>query len=308
MTTLPYAAKRTARSLFIRLRGLRSHVLMWGDASHVSAQSPPLIMLHGWMDVAASFQFLIDALARERCVIAPDWRGFGLSDAAPSDGYWFPDYLADLDALVDTPGLGLKPGAEVDLLGHSMGGNVAMMYAGIRPLRVRRLINLEGFGLPDQAPALAPTRYAQWLDELQQTPSLRDYDSLDAVAQRLCGNNPLLSADKATWLASHWSRRAADGRWHLLADAHHKRINPVLYRAEEVLACWRRIRAPLLWVEGDRTEVFARWAQRYSRSEFDARLACVAQVERVLLSPAGHMLHHDQPEALARSIDGFLAG
>uniref|UniRef100_UPI002362DFF1 alpha/beta fold hydrolase n=3 Tax=Pseudomonadota TaxID=1224 RepID=UPI002362DFF1 len=80
---------------------------------------PPLVLLHGWMDVGASFQFVVDALAGDREVIALDWRGFGLSEASGAGCYWFPDYLADLDALLDA----VSPSAPVDLLGHSMGGN-----------------------------------------------------------------------------------------------------------------------------------------------------------------------------------------
>ena len=84
----------------------------------------------------------------------------------------------------------------MDLLGHSMGGNVAMSYAGVRPERVRKLINLEGFGLPQTQARQAPGRLAQWLDALKTPQSLRDYASLAEVAERLCDNNPRLSPDK----------------------------------------------------------------------------------------------------------------
>jgi pimeloyl-ACP methyl ester carboxylesterase len=269
------------------------------------------VLLHGWMDVGASYQFVVDALAAaegfERWVIAPDWRGFGRSLPPPgTDGYWFPDYLADLDALLDAL-LPAEGPAQVDLVGHSMGGNVAMGYAGVRPARVRRLVNLEGFGLPATRPQQAPKRLQQWLDELKTPQALRDYASVDEVASRLMKNNPLLPADKAAWLAPHWSEQRADGRWHILGDPAHKRANPVLYRVDEVLETWKCITAPLLWVEGDRTDVAKWWGHRYPRSEFDERLAVVgAPVTRAVLSPAGHMLHHDQPEALAAELAAFL--
>lgn len=306
MSAPVYLPRRAARSLFVTVRGLRYHLLAWGDASLVTPERPPLVLLHGWMDVAASFQFMVDALEAERYVIAADWRGFGQSDPSGSDGYWFPDYLGDLDALLDHPELGLA-GQSVDLLGHSMGGNVVMLYAGVRPERIRRLISLEGFGMPATVPEQAPKRYRQWLDELKQPARLKPYDSLADVAARLRKTNPLLPEDKAAWLAPHWSRRGDDGQWQILGDAAHKRVNPLLYRVEEVLACWRQIAAPLLWVEGDRTEMEKWWGHRYPRSEFDARLGAVPKVERHVLSPAGHMLHHDQPEALARRLESFLA-
>jgi len=307
-----YRARRPSRSHFITARGLRHHLRLWGDASLVTPGRPPLLMLHGWMDVSASFQFVVDELTQDRYVIAPDSRGFGLTDTPPGGSYWFPDYLADLDALLDA--LFFEPGTgttAIDLLGHSMGGNVVMMYAGIRPERIRRLINLEGFGMPETRPAQAPGRYLQWLDELKVPARLRPYDSLQGVAERLRKTNPLLAPERAAWLAPHWSRRelAADGSeaFHLLADPAHKRVNPVLYQKAEALACWERITAPLLWVEGDQTDVSKWWGHRYPRSDFDARLSVVPQVTKQLLSPAGHMLHHDQPQALAAALEAFLA-
>jgi len=314
--TPAYTPRHPARSQFVAARQLQQHVLSWGDAqvaNATQAHQPPLVLLHGWMDVAASFQFVVDAMAAlgtaggpPRWVLAPDWRGFGRTLPPPgTDSYWFPDYLADLDALLDA----LVPSerfAQIDLLGHSMGGNVAMNYAGLRPARVRRLVNLEGFGLPASRPDDAPRRLLHWLDELKTPQALRDYASLDEVAERLMKNNPLLPADKAAWLAPHWSEQRADGRWHILGDPAHKRPNPVPYQVDEVLATWRRITAPLLWVEGDRTDVAKWWGTRYPRSEFEARLAQVPQVQRQVLSPAGHMLHHDQPQALASLLSAFL--
>ena len=302
-----YQPRRADASEFVALRGLRLHVRCWGDPALATPTRPPLVLLHGWMDVGASFQFVVDALAaiegESRCVIAPDWRGFGLSERCASDTYWFPDYLADLDALLDR----LVPEGAIDLVGHSMGGNVVMSYAGLRPQRIRKLVNLEGFGMPATRPTQAPKRLVQWLDELKNPASMRDYASVDEVAARLLANNPLLTPDKAAWLAPHWSRREADGRWHILGDPAHRRVNPVLYRVDEHLETWKLITAPLLWVEGDQTDVQKWWGHRYPRSEFDERLAAVpTRVERTTLSPCGHMLHHDQPEALARRLAAFL--
>ena len=311
IATPPYAARRGARSDFVHVRGLRYHLLTWGDAALATPARPPLVMLHGWMDVGASFQFVVDALAGDRLVVALDWRGFGLTETPACDTYWFADYLADLDALLDAvlaDGLAEHP---VDLLGHSMGGNVAMLYAGIRPARVRRLINLEGFGMPATTPGQAPARYAQWLDDLRSGVELRSYPDLDAVAARLQKTNPLLPSDRAAWLAQHWARprdgvNGMPGAWEILADPVHKRASPLLYQVDETLECWKRITAPLLWVEGDRTDIAKWWGSRYTREEFQQRLSVVARVEKHVLSPAGHMLHHDQPEALAARLEVFL--
>jgi pimeloyl-ACP methyl ester carboxylesterase len=303
----PYTPRRTAQSRFVPVRGLQYHVLCWGDTSLVTPERPPLVLVHGWMDVGASFQFVVDALAAaegvDRLVFAPSWRGFGLtSTPAATDSYWFPDYLGDLDALLDA----LAPGRAVDLAGHSMGGNVVMSYAGVRPERIRRLINLEGFGLPRAEPRQAPKRMAQWLDALKSVESLRDYASVEEVAARLMKNNPRLPPDKAAWLAPHWSRRRADGRFEILGDPAHKRPNPMIYRVEEILETWKLISAPLLWVEGAETDIAKWWGGRFTKPEFHERLSVVPEVQRELIADCGHMLHHDQPEAVAAHLARFL--
>ncbi len=296
--TAAYVPRRQRISRHVHLRGLNHYFNEWGQAN----ERPTLVMLHGWMDVGASFQFVVDAMDDRRHIIAPDWRGFGLTDSPAADCYWFPDYLGDLDALLDH----VSPGRAVDLLGHSMGGNVAMQYAGVRPERIHQLVNLEGFGVPHSEAELAPKRLAQWLDELKTPQELRSYATVNEVAQRLMKTNPRLAADKAEWLAPHWSRQAADGRWHILGDAAHKRVNPVLTRREEVMATWSQITAPLLWVQGSDTQMEGWWQGRYTRAEFEQRLSHVKQVEQHVLSPAGHMLHHDQPEVLAARLQTFL--
>jgi pimeloyl-ACP methyl ester carboxylesterase len=304
-----YQPVRAGRSSFIPVRGLQYHVLTWG-APDTTRGLPPIVMVHGWMDVAASFQFVVDALEGTalagRQVVAPDWRGFGLTQPPhPTDSYWFPDYLGDLDGLLSA----LDIEGAVDLVGHSMGGNVVMSYAGVRPARVRRLVNLEGFGMPRTEPRHAPKRLAQWLDALAEPQRLTTYADLDEVADRLRKNNPRLTADKARWLAPHWSRQAADdegGRLHILGDPAHKRPNPILYRVEEILETWKLITAPTLWVEAADSQPEVWWGERYSRAEFHERLNVVPQAERHVLADCGHMLHHDQPHALAARLAAFL--
>lgn len=100
-----YSTVRTSRSEFVPIRTLNYHVRHWGEASSDKVR-PPLVLVHGWMDVGASYQFVVDAFsaafADGRHIIAPDWRGFGLSKVpTPCDHYTFPDYLADLDLLLD---------------------------------------------------------------------------------------------------------------------------------------------------------------------------------------------------------------
>ena len=291
----PYRPRRAARSTFVEARGLRHHARSWGDPS-----APPVVMVHGWMDVSASFQFVVDCLARDRHVLAPDWRGFGLTAGpAQADCYWFPDYLGDLDAVLEA----LLPDRAVDLVGHSMGGNVATIYAGVRPARIRRLVNLEGFGMRATEASQAPERLREWLDELRAPARMRDYASHEAVAQRLTQTNPRLPADKALWLAGHWSARNDAGRYALLGDAAHKLVNPYLYRVDEIVATWRRIEAPVLLVAAsDRGD----WHRFVETDEYRERLRAIPKLERATVEQAGHMLHHDQPERVASLIEEFF--
>jgi len=280
---------------------MRHHVRCWGPDD-----APPVVLLHGWMDSAASFQFLVDAFEQERRVYGLDWRGYGYSDRGAGDCYWFPDYLADLEAVLDA----VSPAAPVDLVAHSMGGNVACMYAGIRPERVRRLVNLEGYGLPGSRPEQAPGRYAKWLDALRTQRPERLWPSTQALAARLRAKIMRLDVARAEWLAQNWMRSAvledAQGPqegWQLLADPAHKLTNPVLYRLEEVLACWRQITAPVLLVESGEPD---EW-HRFTRTpEYRERLKNFASLQTVVVAQSGHMLHHDQPTILAALIEEFF--
>jgi pimeloyl-ACP methyl ester carboxylesterase len=295
-----------SQSLWVPLRGCRYHVRQWGTPT---PGTTPLVLAHGWMDVAASWQFMVDAFSQafvsQRPIIAMDWRGYGLTESPTTDSYWFPDYLADLDALLDT----LYPGQSIDLVGHSMGGNVVMMYAGTRPERIRRLINLEGFGMPATQTSQAPTRMAQWLDELKAqragSNDLKPYADAAGVAARLMKTNRRLSQDKADWLAQHWARPGTDGQWCILGDSAHKVINPYLYHVDEALAMYRRISAPVLAVEAADDSLGQWWKGRYTLAQYHERLQAVPHLEKTVIQDAGHMLQHDQPETLARLIEKF---
>lgn len=286
---------KASESLYYDVRGLRYHIRRWpGDAAR------RMVLLHGWMDVSASFQFLVDALRGDWDVYAPDWRGYGLTDWGKSDCYWFPDYVADLDLLLER----IQPEMPVDVVGHSLGGNVAALYAGVRPARIRRLVNLEGFGMAATQPDQAPKRYALWLDELHQGSGFRPYPDFGALADRLQKNNPRLARERAEFLARHWGREMPDGRVLLRGDPAHKIVNPVLYRYEEARACWSQVSAPVLWVDAAESETLKRIG--LSAEQYAERRAAFRDLRHVTVQAAGHMLHHDQPEEVARLVEEFL--
>ena len=309
--TAPYQPHRTPSVHQRTVRNHPYHVLQWGTGAP-SPSLPPLVLCHGWMDVGASFQFMVDqfspAFMEGRTIIAPDWRGFGASRRQPApDHFPFVDYLGDLDALIDW----ISPNAPADVLGHSMGGNVVMLYAAARPERVRRLVNLEGFGLPATQPAQAPQRTARWLNEIrdlrQGKISTRPFASVDAVAARLQKNNPRLPTDKARWLAQHWGYLGDDGLWHVAGDDAHKVISAQLFRADEMLASYAAIACPTLMVKAEPDTIAAFWGDQFSQATFMQRIQQVPHLQRADVADAGHMLHHDQPQVLAKLVETFLA-
>jgi pimeloyl-ACP methyl ester carboxylesterase len=289
-------------SEFVTVRGVKLHIRHWGPA-----HAPALFMLHGWMDVAASFQFVVDGLGGDWHVIAPDARGFGLSDwPAQQNGgghYWFHDYLGDLDALLER----YAPQGQVNLIGHSMGANLACLYAGVRAQRVRRVVDLEGFGLPASNPANAPKRIEHWLDELRDPPTLKTYASLAEVAARLMKTNPRLAPSRAAFLAKHWSGERPDGRFEVLGDPAHKLRGPLQYRLDEVMAIWSRVSAKVLHVEATDSPTLRALAGDVPISEFKARFRAFADWREKYIDDSGHMLHHDQPEQVAALIEAFCA-
>jgi pimeloyl-ACP methyl ester carboxylesterase len=289
--TEPYRPRRPPEFLQRELCGVLHHLTVWPGVD------PPIVLLHGFMDCGATFQFVVDELATGRTLLAPDWRGFGRS-AWATGGYWFPQYFADLEALLDASAID-----SADLVGHSMGGNVALAYAGVRPERVRSVVTLEGFGLAGSPPETAPTRYREWLDQLQRPEPSTVFPSHAVLADVLRKRNPRLTLARAAFVAHAWAETLDDGRARLRFDPAHKRANPVLYRRAEAEACWRRIAAPVAYVAGSESEFLARLD---GAGDPDRMRALIPQLEPHVVEGAGHMLHHDQPARVAAIIDGFL--
>ena len=287
---------KASESIFLRVRGLNYHCRTWGQQG-----APKLFMLHGFQDVSASWQFTVDALSNDWHVIAPDWRGYGLTDWAGQDTYWFPDFVADLDAILDH----FEPELPAALVAHSMGASVAGLYAGTVPKRIRKFVSVEGFGGPPAIAEDAPRRYAKWLRQIVNGEQQRPYADFADFAERMMAENPRLTAERAAFLVQHWGKEEPDGTVVRRADPAHKVVRPTPSRTDEASACWRQISAPVLLVEGANSRAVA--AQRSQPEEYQERLAAfqtLTNVERI--ADAGHNIHHDQPEALAKVIEQFL--
>lgn len=288
MTSSKKYQPRVVRSArMIQLRGVDYCVNEWGDVD-----APLLVYLHGWADMGSTFQFVVDALSANWRVIAPDWRGFGRSNDH-SASYWFPDYLADLHALLAI----YSPHAPARIVGHSMGANVASLYGGTMPERVSAFVNIEGFGLPDSDPGDAPMRYREWLLSAEAGPEFSEYADMKSLAARIRKRNPTLNAGQADFIAREWAEEI-DGAVILRANPNHKLPNPVLYRRAEAEACWRKVEAGVLLVSGGSSPFASRFGELSDLPFPSPELCAIAGV--------GHMIHFEAPHALAEQIERFL--
>lgn len=281
----------------LSIRGLNCQVRHWGEPG-----APRLFLLHGWMDTSATFQFVVDALAEDWHVIAPDWRGYGGSDFLRRP-YWFPEYYADLDALLDH----YSPDRPACLAGHSMGGAIAGIYSAVRPQRVRALAMLDFLGLKASQPGEAPERIDDWLNAVNGDPAahrLRHYPDLKSLARRLQLFDVRLTAERAAFLAEHTAQRTADGDYVLACDPWHKIPSPFPYRVDEVMACWRKVEAPVLMLFAEAGYVQERFGD--DPPELQRRIDCFRAPTVRWIADAGHNLQHDQPLAVAAEIEAFF--
>ncbi|MGH8562407.1 MAG: alpha/beta fold hydrolase, partial [Nevskiales bacterium] len=212
--------------------------------------------------------------------------------------YWFPDYVADLEAVVnhhsgDTPAF---------FVGHSLGGHVASLYAGIRPARVAKLVILDSLGVPDVPPELAPQRFQRWLKELADPPQNKIYGSFDELAQRIRHRHPKLTAERADFVARCWGQETVPGKVELLGDPKHRLRMPTLYRSAESIAIWKQVTAPVLCVDAGES-----WLNQLPAREKAARRGAFPNLRTEVIPGASHMLHHDHPAETAARVEVFLS-
>ena len=276
---------------FAESQRLRLSYWTWGDRSR-----PPLILLHGKRDQARSWDALAAGLAGEWYAAAADLRGHGDSQWAVGSHYLFTDYIADLVALIEA----LGPPAS--LVGHSGGGLIATLTAGLYPEHVRRVVAIEGTGAHlERLPRAEPDSLRAWVDHtrsLERRPG-RLLPSMEAAAERMRRGNPRLSPERALELAAHAVRPAEGGyRWKF--DPWVDSSDPIELRPEEAPPIWARAGCPVLLIIGEEA------ARRGVQSQDDTRYFPDARA--VVVADAGHWVHHDQPAAVLEAIRRFATG
>jgi pimeloyl-ACP methyl ester carboxylesterase len=282
------------RERFVEANRLSHHVLEWGDPN--AAQS--IVMCHGFLDLGWGFSLLAEPLARAGYrVIAFDFRGHGESEWIGRGGYYhFVDYVLDVHALMPQ----LASGA-VHLLGHSMGGTVATLFAASHPERIRSLTLLEGYGPPtlDMAPV---ERMLGWIADVERvwkdtTPS--QLDDLPAATERLRKRNPSLSASFLRGLAERATKPHPSGNglmWRF--DPLHRSRSPLGFDRERFKAFAARVVAPTLLIQG---------AHGMRTGDDEARIASYPNARAVHIEQAGHMLQWTHPQQVAELMLPFVA-
>jgi pimeloyl-ACP methyl ester carboxylesterase len=275
---------------------LRLHYVDWGHAG-----APPLVLVHGGRDHARSWDWVAHALRKDWHVIAPDLRGHGDSGWAVGGMYAIADFVLDLANLIEA----LKVD-RVHIVGHSLGGAVSLMYTGVYPERVAKLVAIEGLGPPphilEKLRSRAPwERMQDWVKQMRGLAGRlpRRYESLESAASRMREENAFLSEAQALHLTIHGVNRNEDGTYSWKFDNYVRAFAPYRFDVDDMRSLWGRITCPTLLVRGADS-----WA---SDPSADGRDQPFRDARCVTIPAAGHWVHHDQLDAFLATVTSFLA-
>jgi pimeloyl-ACP methyl ester carboxylesterase len=271
---------------------LKLHYLDWG-----SADKPALLLIHGGRDHARNWDWAAQELRRDYHIIAPDLRGHGDSQWAIGGSYAMVDYVLDVAQLLNA--LRIFP---ITIIGHSLGGAIALQYSGVYPDRVRKLVAIEGLGPPPGMIRERPAheRMTEWIMEMQALAQRHPhrYKSLDEAVARMRDANPHLSPDQARHLTVHACYRDEDGTYLWKFDNYVRAASPYLFNLQDASEIWRHITCPVLLVRGTES-----WA---SDPEEDGRATAFRNYKVVNIEKAGHWVHHDQLDVFLQAVRDFL--
>jgi pimeloyl-ACP methyl ester carboxylesterase len=271
---------------------LKLHFVDWGNPD-----KPPLLLIHGGRDHARNWDWVAQALRDDYHIVAPDLRGHGDSQWSIGGSYAMVDYVLDVAQLLNA--LQAFP---ITIIGHSLGGSIALQYTGVYPDRVRRVIAIEGLGPPPSMIRDRPAheRMCEWIAEMQALARRhpRRYPNLDTAVERMRDANPHLSPEQARHLTIHGSYRDEDGTYLWKFDNYVRAASPYLFNMREAREIWSQITCPVLLVRGTES-----WA---SDPEQDGRASAFREYTAVNIERAGHWVHHDQLDEFLRVVRAFL--
>ena len=259
---------------------------------------PPLILVHGGLDHARSWDWTARALRNDFHVYAVDLRGHGNSAWAPGALYSIAEHLLDLSALAD-----IINDYPLYIIGHSLGGIMTLLYAGLYPDRVRKIVAIEGLGPPPRHKIHGPAseRLREWIDGMRKTENrtAHSYPNLAAAVARMKEANPFLSEEVAEHLTLHGTNWNADGSIIWKFDNYARPFAPYGTNIEDAKEILSHITCPTLLFWGRRS-----WAQD---PEIDGRAAVIRNHKLVKVDNAGHWVHHDQLDLFLAETKKFLA-
>lgn len=274
---------------------MRLHYLDWGNSA-----APALILVHGAFDHARSWDWTARALAKDYHVIAPDLRGHGDSAWSAEGSYMMANFVYDLTQLVEQ--LGREP---VILVGHSLGGAVALRYAGLFPDKAAKIVAIEGLGfspsrIEDNAKKAAPDQWRHWIEKrrTRARQTRRHYPTIEAAVARMRERNDHLSVEQAMHLTIHGVNRNEDGSYRWKFDPYLHDPAPQAGSDTELPQFWSRITCPALLCLG-----LDSWA---SNPVEDGRAAHFQNARLAEFAQAGHWLHHDQFDSFIAELRRFL--
>jgi pimeloyl-ACP methyl ester carboxylesterase len=281
-------------SLFFHSHRLKLHYWDYG-----SDGKSPLVLIHGGLDHARSWDWVAAALRDDYHVYALDLRGHGDSQWATGAIYSVAEHVLDLAALADV--IGARP---LTIIGHSLGGVITLTYAGTFPEAVSKVVAIEGWGPPATHHTQKnpfPDRLRRWVEAIREverrTP--RTYSTLEAAVARMREANPHLTEEMARHLTLHGSNRNPDGSYVWKFDPFVRGWPPYGFNAAQAAELYSCINCPVLLFRGMES-----WA---SDPEKEGRTETLKDYRLVNVPNAGHWLHHDQRELFLRETISFLA-
>ena len=259
---------------------------------------PALVLVHGGLDHARSWDWVARSLREHYHVYALDLRGHGNSAWAPGAIYSIAEHVLDLSGLLDI--IGDFP---VRLIGHSLGGVIVLHYAGVYPDRVRKAVSIEGLGfkLGHRVHGPASQRLRRWIEDVRglEKRHQKTYPNLEAAVARMREANPHLSDEVARHLTRHGTNWDAEGCMVWKFDNYVRVFSPYGHHVNDVAELYGQITAPTLMFWG--LESFT------APPETDPRFQAIRNCRLITVPKSGHWVHHDQLELFLKETTPFLA-
>ena len=287
-------ATQIARSRFIDLEGGRRHLLEWGEPG-----APVVVLLHGMRDHAHSWSWVAQSLADRYRIIAPDLRGHGDSDWSRDRDYTLPSYVRDLAEIVEASGL-----ADINIVGHSLGGQIALRFAASFPERIRSQVLIEGVELPlirqeRQEPTPYPKRVRDWLEHSRSRREWkpRFYSTIALAERRMREAHPNIDQATLAFLTRTGITEEPGKGWRWKYDDACRYRPPEDQRGQDLDELLEAITSPSILAYGD---------ESWISPPPDSRLAHLREHRVVRFANASHWLHHQRREQFCALLDRFF--